>query len=280
MLFQVLNVFMTRKYELNRDGSCREHLRQVDHEKILVQLRSFGKNRPAIILQIGEILKQIMQAIKNGMVIYVFTYYLGLKGFYSAAMFAFTVALMAGVFFMKPLIRMFRDTGRAYQFCMVASAGVSILLFVLCKAYGPGAAAGSMQFGLLFALFVINGIFSGAYYSFSNVMIPATVDYGEWKNGKGQAGIISAINGFCITIGAALGAQIMGILLDRSGYVANQTQSVSTLNWLLVLAFVIPAIVTVIHFVLQMFYGLSDKRLDECMKEVRARRHGSEAVNG
>jgi sugar (glycoside-pentoside-hexuronide) transporter len=279
MLFQVLNVFMTRKYELNRDGSCREHLRQVEHENLLVQLHSFGKNRPAIILQIGEVLKQIMQAIKNGMVIYVFTYYLNLKGFYSVAMFAFTVALMVGVFFMKPLIRMFRDTGRAYQFCMAASAGFSILLFVLCKAYGPGAAAGSMQFGLLFVLFVINGIFSGAYYSFSNVMIPATVDYGEWKNGKGQAGIISAINGFCITIGAALGAQIMGILLDGSGYVANQTQSAATMNWLLVLAFIIPAVVTAIHFVLQMFYGLSDKRLDECMKEVRARRQTTEAAN-
>ena len=107
-------------------------------------------------------------------------------------------------------------------------------------------------------------------------MIPATVDYGEWKNGKGQAGIISAINGFCITIGAALGAQIMGILLDSSGYVANQAQSLSTLNWLLILAFIIPAIVTGIHFVMQMFYGLSDRRLDECMKEVRARRQKCE----
>ena len=274
MLFQVLNVIMTRKYELNRDGSCREHLRQVEHEKIFAQLKSFGKNRPAIVLQIGEVLKQIMQAIKNGMVIYVFTYFLGMEEFYSVAMFAFTVALMLGVFFMKPLIRMCKDTGRAYQLCMLASAGFSILMFILCKSFGQDAAADSMKFGLLFVVFIINGIFSGAYYSFSNVMIPATVDYGEWKNGNGQAGIVSAINGFCITIGAALGAQIMGILLDGSGYVANQTQTPATLNWLLILAFVIPAVVTIIHFILQMFYGLTDKRLDECMQEVRARRMG------
>lgn len=188
------------------------------------------------------------------------------------ARFAFTVALMIGVFLMKPLIKLFRDTGRVYQICMAASAGFSILLFVLCKQYGPTAAADSMRFGLLFIVFVINAVFSGAYYSFSNVMIPATVDYGEWKNGNGQAGIVSAINGFCITIGAALGAQIMGILLDGSGYVANQTQSDATLNWLLILAFVIPAVVTIIHFVLQMFYGLNDKRLDECMQEVWERR--------
>ena len=272
MLFQVLNVWMTRKYELNKDGSCREHLLQVEHETVFAQLNSFANNRPAIILQIGEVLKQIMQAIKNGMIIYVFTYYLGLKDFYSLAMLVFTIALMAGVFFMKPLIKMFRDTGRAYQICMLTSAGLSILMFIMCKGYGAEAASDSMKFGLLFLVFILNGIFSGAYYSFSNVMIPATVDYGEWKNGKGQAGIISAINGFCITIGAALGAQIMGILLDGSGYKANQVQSASTMNWLLILAFVIPAVVTLIHFVTQMFYGLSDARLEECMQEVRARR--------
>ena len=272
MLFQILNVWMTRKYELNKDGSCREHLLQVEHENVFAQLKSFVNNRPAIILQIGEVLKQIMQAIKNGMIIFVFTYYLGLEDFYSKAMLVFTIALMAGVFFMKPLVKMFRDTGRAYQVCMLVSAGLSVLMFVMCKGYGAEAASNSMKFGLLFLVFILNGIFSGAYYSFSNVMIPATVDYGEWKNGKGQAGIISAVNGFCITIGAALGAQIMGILLDSSGYKANQIQSAGTLNWILNLAFVIPALVTLIHFAAQMFYGLSDARLEKCMQEVRARR--------
>lgn len=282
MAVQILNFRMTRKYELNKDGSCREHLRQVDHEKIMVQLGDFIKNRPAIILQIGEALKQIMQAIKNGMVIYVFTYFLGLENFYSVAMFVFTAALMAGVFIMKPFIRMFRDTGRAYQFCMLISAGLSFLVFFLCKSYGAEAASDSMQFGLLFVVFIINGIFTGTYYSFTNVMTPATVDYGEWKNGKGQAGIISAVNGFAITIGAALGAQIMGVLLDWSGYRANQVQTASTLNWILILAFVLPAVITLIHFVLQMFYGLSDKKLEECMSEIRRRKQQSlkEKQNG
>lgn len=71
----------------------------------------------------------------------------------------------------------------------------------------------------------------------------------------------------------------MGILLDGSGYVANQAQSESTLTWLLVLAFILPAIVTMIHFIVQMFYGLSDKRLDECMREVRERRMNMEVEN-
>lgn len=276
MCFQILNVIMSRKYELNRDGTCREHLRQAHHDPLKTQMRGFIENRPAVVLQIGEVLKQVMQAIKNGMVVYIFVYYLKLEGFQSTAMLAFTIALMLGVFIMKPLIRAFRDTSRAYMFCMVASAISSLALYFVCRS-GSESAAQSMQFGLVFALFMINGALSGTYYSFVNVMMPATVDYGEWRNGRRQAGIISAVNGFCITIGAALGAQILGILLDVSGYQANQVQSNSTLNMLLILAFVVPAVVTLIHAVLQIFYGLSDKTFEKCMKEISDRQHETEA---
>lgn len=41
---------------------------------------------------------------------------------------------------------------------------------------------------------------------------------------------------------------------------------------LLIPAFVIPAAVTMVHFLVQMFYGLNDRELDTCMKEVRERR--------
>lgn len=276
MIFQLLNVRMTKKYELNEDGSCRSHLKQVEHEPILSQLKGFGTNRPAVVLQIGEVLKQVMQAIKNGMVIYIFVYFLNMEKFHSVAMFAYTVALMLGVFLMKPLIRMFKDVGRAYMFSMITSAALSIAIYVLCKTLGADGAASSMRFGTLFIVFFLNGVLTGTYYSFVNVMTPATVDYGEWKNGKSQPGIISAVNGFAITMGAALGGQILGILLDGSGYVANQTQSDSTINALLLLAFVIPAVITIGHFVLQIFYGLTDKKLEGYMEEVRARRSKAE----
>lgn len=271
MLFQILNIKCTRKFELNRDGTHRAHLLQVDHEPMFSQLKSFSTNRPALILLFGQILQQIMSAIKNGMIIYIFIYYLSLEEFYAVAMFANTVAMMAGVFLMKPLIRMFKDTNRAYLFCMVISSALSIALYIMCTGYGAAGAAQSMKYGLLFLLFILNGVFTGAYIAFVQVMIPVTVDYGEWKNGNGQAGMVSALNGFCITIGAALGAQIFGILLDRSGYVANTIQNNSTMKFMLLLAFVVPAIVTFIHLGIQLFYGLSDKKMEQCMEELRQR---------
>lgn len=272
MLFQLLNIWISKKYELNRDGTCREHLKQVEYEPVFSQIKGVFSNRPAVVLISGQILQQIMCAIKNGMVIYIFIYYLSLEEFYSTAMFANTLAMLIGVFLMKPLIRFMKDTNRAYLFCMITSSIVSILMFVMCKGMGAEAASNSMQFGVLFALFILNGLLTGAYVSFIQIMIPCTVDYGQWKNGNGQAGMVSALNGFSITIGAAIGAQVFGVLLNASGYVANAVQEGKVLNWMLIIAFVIPAVVTIMHMILQSFYGLSDKKLSQCIQEIRERK--------
>lgn len=148
----------------------------------------------------------------------------------------FNLAQVVVASFFKPLIRLFRDTNRAYLFCMAASAGLSIAMYTMFHAAGPSGSAASMQYRPLFTLFILNGVLTGAYVSFVQVLIPATVDYGEWKSGNGQAGMVSALNGFCTTAGAALGAQMLGLPLESSGYIAGAMQNGSTLHTLLILA--------------------------------------------
>ena len=53
---------------------------------------------------------------------------------------------------------------------------------------------------------------------------------------------------------------------------ANQTQSDGTIRSLLILAFVNSGSCDTYTYGLQMFYGLSDKKLEACMVDVRARR--------
>ena len=276
MLFQILNVNMTKKYELNKDGTHREHLLNLESENTFAQIKSFTTNKPAVILLLGQILQQIMQAIKNGMIIFIFIYFLALESFYPVAMLANTIAMMLGVFLMKPMIRMIRDTNRAFLASMIISSVTSIGLYLMCKGYGDTASAESMEYGALFALFIVNGIFTGTYVSFREVMVPAVVDYGEWQNGSGQSGMVSALDGFCKTIGAALGAQFFGILLAGSGYIANIKQDPETIDLMLMIAFIAPAVVTAMHFVLQCFYGLPDKKLAVCMAEIKARKERAE----
>ena len=72
MIFQVLNVFMTRKYELNKDGSCREHLRQVEHENVFSQLKNLGRNK--------NILRNFNRRLLEDMAVFLFTVF-KIKGF-------------------------------------------------------------------------------------------------------------------------------------------------------------------------------------------------------
>lgn len=272
MFIQILNVRMTKKYELNKDGTIREHLLQLEHENAFAQIKSFSSNKPAVVLLLGQILQQVMQAIKNGMVIFIFIYFLASEDFYPIAMLATTVAMLLGTFALKPMIRIVGDTNRAFLASMIISGVTSVALYIMCSGMGQEESADSMHYGMLFALFIINGIFTGTYVSFREIMVPAVIDYGEWKNGSGQAGMVSALDGFCKTIGAALGAQFFGILLAMSGYIANIKQSPETLDLMLMVAFVVPAVVTALHFALQCFYGLSDRRLLVCVAEVKRRR--------
>lgn len=276
MLFQILNVSMTKKYELNKDGTHREHLLKLERDNTFDQIKSFTSNKPAVVLLLGQIIQQIMQAVKNGMIIFIFIYFLALEYFYPVAMLANTIAMMAGVFLMKPMIRIIKDTNRAFLVSMVLSAATSVALYFMCRGYGNAAAAESMEYGALFAMFVLNGIFTGTYVSFREVMVPAVVDYGEWKNGTGQSGMVSALDGFCKTIGAALGAQFFGILLAGSGYIANIAQTEETIDLMLMIAFIAPAVITIAHLCLQCFYGLTDKKLAICMADIKRRKERAE----
>lgn len=276
MFFQILNVGMTKKYELNKDGSHREHLLQLEHDNTFDQIKSFTTNKPAVVLLLGQVLQQIMQAIKNGMIIFIFIYFLASEDFYPIAMLATTIAMLVGTFAMKPMIRIVGDTNRAFLVSMIISAVTSIVLYFMCTGMGAEESANSMEYGTLFAVFIINGIFTGTYVSFREIMVPAVVDYGEWKNGTGQSGMVSALDGFCKTIGAALGAQLFGILLAMSGYIANIKQEAQTMDLMLMIAFIAPAVVTVLHFILQNFYGLSDKKLAICMADIKRRKEREE----
>lgn len=277
-VFVILNIFTTRKYELNEDGSLRAHLAPSGkHISIFTQLKELVTNGPAIILMSGQLVYQTMIAVRNGMMIYVFTYFWALEGFYSSAVLYNSLAMVAGALLLKPMIKLFKDSNRAFKFCIAMDAVCSILLFILIKIMGPEASGASIHYGPLFFLFLGNGIFLGLHNAFAGVLVPATIDYGEWKTGRSQAGMVSSVYGLAITLGSAIGGFVLGILLETSGYVANTTQSPETLNSMLVLLFVVPAVLMIGHLILQVCYKITDKGLAEMLHEISERRKQEEA---
>lgn len=99
-----------------------------------------------------------------------------------------------------------------------------------------------------------------------------TVEYGEWKSGvRAQGLLIASASGIGIKLGSGLGAAIPAWVLSAGGYVANQTQTASALN-AIVLSFIgFSCILAAICAVLMFFYKF-EKPFEEIMAELEVRR--------
>lgn len=262
-------IVISRKYELNLDGTIREHLRQNGHEAFFSQLKHLFKNRLVICLIFGQIIFQVMLAIRNGVMIYFFQYYWNLEGFYVKAVLFNTIAIAVGALLLKPLIKLFGDANRAYKFIIVVNVAMFVLMFAMVKMMGIEGSAASIQYGLLFFVFVLNGLMIGSYTSFSTIMCLNAADHSGYIAGKPQAGLIHASFGLSITLGSALGGFFFGNILHATGYVSNQAQSAGTLNALLVIMFIVPAVLAAVQFVIQMFWNVTDKQIAAELQEMK-----------
>lgn len=269
-----------KKYELNPDGSSRIPITQCKKEdnvglvagavKLGKELVFVAKNRPAVIILISVLLANTLMTIKSSMLIYTFEYYFEMKDFYAVAMGVFTVATIAGALLIKYIVRLLGDSSRAFKCVMFLSIAFNVAFYVMCRTMGPEKAAGSLQFGPLFFVFIISAVFQGAHYGFGNLLVPSVIDYGAWKNGKFQTGLIYGIYALDVSLGAAIGGKLNLSFLDAVHYVPNVVQSPEVQNGILFVTIMVPVLMTAMQLVLQFFFGLSDKKYQDCVSELEA----------
>ena len=151
---------------------------------------------------------------------------------------------------------------------MALSIVFNVAFFIICRAMGPEAAAKSLYFGPLFFVFIISAVFQGAHYGFANLMVPSVIDYGAWKNGKFQTGLIYGIYALDVSLGAAVGGKLNLSFLDAVNYVPNVAQTPEVQNGILFVTIMVPVIMTAAQLVLQFFFGLNDKKYQQCIDEL------------
>lgn len=264
-------IVISKKYEFNEDGTMRPHILESTHDPLLSQLKNLFTNRLVICLIFGQIIFQIMLAIRNGVMVYFFQYYWNLEGFYVKAVLFNTIAIAVGALLLKPLIKLFGDANRAYKFVIAVNVILFGLMYVIVKMMGTDGSADSIQYGLLFVIFLLNGLALGSYTSFGTILCLNAVDHSGYLAGKPQAGLIHASFGLSITLGSALGGFFFGHILNGAGYVANQAQSAGTLSALLLVMFIIPAALSLAHFIIQLFWNVDDKQIAEELQEMKDR---------
>ena len=125
---------------------------------------------------------------------------------------------------------------------------------------------------IIYPLNVIISFFFGTVSALQWAMYTDTADYGEWKYGRRATGLIMAASLFALKLGLTLGGAIIGWVLALYGYDPNFAQSPESLQGILVLFSLAPALFGVIGGVLMIFYPLSNKMLIQMEEELSAKR--------
>lgn len=125
------------------------------------------------------------------------------------------------------------------------------------------------------AMLALNVVVSFAWGPVSALqwsMYTDTADHLEWTTGRRLTGLLMAASLFALKMGLAVGGWFVGVMLDSSGYVANQAQSAEALTVIRLLMSLYPAAFGAIGVVLMLFYPLTNRKMAQIEQELTGRR--------
>lgn len=250
---------------------------------IAQDLKDLIKNRPWVIMLILTILVFITLALKGGMYIYYFKYYLSnssIASFLENIGFnKFTIWLnnttgfqwpndtatsgnslfnacgiifmIVGILFSKPLADRFGKRN-VFGFFLFLSA----LCLVLFNFYSPESVA------MVFITQILHGLFYGVTIPLLWAMIADVADYSEWKNHRRATAIVFSAMIFGLKIGLSVGGALGAGLLAKYGYVAEMPlQTESTIASIKMAVSVYPGLIFISGAAMLFFYRI-DKKME------------------
>jgi Na+/melibiose symporter-like transporter len=205
--------------------------------------QSFGAakgNWPWVILVIAFILYWLGNTSRTSTLIYYSQYNLDNKNL-ASILNGLVVFQMISITILPFIVKRFLKTHTQIIGFAIAAIGQVIIAFA-------GTSISMIIFG-----WIVSSIGTGIAVTLPFAMLSDTVDYGEWKTGIRASGFLTAIgSSFCIKIGSGLGSFIPSIIMEKAGYVANATQSATSLaaikfcfTWLPAIFFIVGAIIMI-----------------------------------
>ncbi len=282
--------------------TTRERVKPVVEQKNPVKddLKDLFRNRPWIIMLVLTILVFITLALKGGMYVYYFKYYLnetaqanfldkigfnnvvgGINNMLTGIGFGNfewpkdiptsanslfnaggIIFMIFGIFFSKPLADRFgkRNIFGIFLF-------LSALCLVMFNFYGPNAIT------IVFITQILHGFFYGVTIPILWAMIADVADYSEWKNNRRATAIIFSAMIFGLKVGLSLGGGIGTFLLSTYGYDANAAQqTASAVNGIRMSVSIFPGLIFIIGAGLLFWYVINKKMELQIESDLKARR--------
>jgi sugar (glycoside-pentoside-hexuronide) transporter len=214
--------FLSTKERVRPDPSQRSTIGQ--------DFRDLGGNGPWIAMFALTIVLFVTLALRGGVMLYFFKYYVGREDLFSLFNVLGTGSTIVGVVLSKPVAA---RIGKRRLFMLgLAGTVVCTAVFILLP---------PTSIPLIVGVEMLRQFAYGFTIPLLWAMMADVADFSEWKNRRRATGVIFSAIIFGLKAGLGVGGAIGGYLLSASGYVPNAVQSEQALRGIRHMASVYPA---------------------------------------
>ncbi len=232
-------------------------------------LRALLQNGPWKALFWTGIFTLINIAIRQGMQLYYFKYYVGADGtplfliFDKVSIFMSTgvLAMMIGVTQATKLSQRFEKRQLMIVLSLINAASMAAFFFIPAD-----------QYVLMLLVNALGTLAAGPTPALVWSMYADCADYGEWKTGRRTTALVFSTVQFSHKMGLAVGAGLAGIILSWFGFVANEVQTNSAIIGIRFMFSILPALFALLGIVAIYFYRIDRVMLKTMEAELQAKR--------
>lgn len=195
-------------------------------------LREIGitlmRNRALLILISGVTVAATGAAIFGKMLIYFIVYVANVDLSITQALVSMTAAASFSIPFWMALSKGMEKR----TIWLIGGAGVALGQIILFIA--------PLSEGLIVSVLLWIGFANGAFYVTFWSMLPDTVEYGQWRSGIRDEGLVFGVNQLALKAAAGIGIGVLGFLLEGAGYIAGVEQTADTVGKLQLMTTLLP----------------------------------------
>ncbi len=225
-------------------------------------IKDLFSNRPWVVLCVVGIAALTYANIRNTVAIFYFENVVpGGASYFGPVMTTGAAAFIAGVMLTSPLAKRFGKR----NFYMV-SMGLTALLTFGFYFVPPS------NIALVWVANTVISFVAAPTAPLVWAMYADTADYSEWKNGRRATGLTFSAASFAQKLGWAIGGAGTGWLLAFFGYQAGLAQAAQTVDGIMLMMSVIPAVGAVIAMAALWFYELDEPTVRRMTADLALRR--------
>jgi len=233
---------------------------------VIQDLKDLTQNSPWKVLFVLALIIMMTISLRGSTGTFYFKYYVERPDLIGSFAMAYMIALAIGAA-STPLLTRFVDKRRLLMILMTIVAALSLIFYFVPND----------NITLMFVLQIMIGLALGPKSPLVFSMYADTADFSQWRTGRRATAMIFSAAAFAQKLGGALAGAMIGWLLASLGYVANQVQTGTSQEGIVLLMTLIPAIFAAIAVPLIYFYPLDDKQLRTLQDELLLRQGSAQA---